>query len=76
MIPAPRKPDAAAKTAPAPLLLKTQAACRELGGIHPRSLARLERRGLIRSVKILRHKLYSMDELKAFVAKLSHWEGQ
>ena len=57
----------------APLLVKTSDACKELGGIHPRSLARLERRGLIRSVGLLRHKLYAMADLKALVDELRKW---
>ena len=65
--------DAARNLDCAPLLVKTQDACKELGGIHPRSLARLEKRGLIRSVKLLRHKLYAMDDLKALVEDLRGW---
>ncbi len=56
------------------LLLKAHAACQLLGGIHPRSLARLEQRGLIRSVKLLRHKLYAMEDLKALVNELRDWK--
>lgn len=57
----------------APLLVKTHDACKELGGIHPRSLARLEKRGLIHSVRLFRHKLYAMADLKALVAELRDW---
>ena len=38
------------------------------------SLARLERRGLIRSVKLLRHKLYATDDLQALVNNLRNWK--
>ena len=58
------------------LLVKTSEACEALGGIHPRSLARLEARGLIRSVKVLRHKLYAMEDLKALVAELRNWDNE
>lgn len=58
-----------------PLLLKTAAACVKLGGIHPRTLARLEARGLIRSIKLLRHRLYAVKDLEAMVENLGKWGG-
>ena len=55
------------------LLLKTQDACQVLGGIHPRTLARMEKRGLIKSVPLLRHKCYVYDDLEALVDQLREW---
>lgn len=57
------------------LLVNALEACNLLGGIHRRSLARLEERGLIRSVKLLRHKLYAMDDLKALVDRDRAWNA-
>lgn len=57
-----------------PLLLKTLDACRQLGGIHPRTLARLEKRGLIRSVKLLRHKLYSAKDIQKLSEEGDEWK--
>jgi hypothetical protein len=56
------------------LLLKTHEACEILGGIHARTLARLEQRGLIRGVKLLRHKLYARQDVEALVENLRNWE--
>ena len=57
-----------------PLLLKRKEACRVLGGIHPRTLARLESRGLIRAVSgLLRHKLYARRDVEALVENMSSW---
>ena len=56
-----------------PALFKTASACHALGGIHPRTLARLEKRGLIRSVKLLRHKLYAREDIEALVQELRKW---
>lgn len=53
-----------------PLLLNVAAVCRILGGIHPKTLARLEARGLIRSVKLIRHKLYPFEEVTKLVTNL------
>ena len=55
------------------LLLKTQEACEILGGIHARTLARLEQRGLIRGVKLLRHKLYARADIEALVEEVRKW---
>lgn len=58
-----------------PLLLKTAEVCRILGGIHPRTLARLESRGLIGRVSgLLRHKLYTRHAVEALVVNLSSWK--
>ena len=58
-----------------PLLLKTAEVCRILGGIHPRTLARLESRGLIGPVSgLLRHKLYARRDVEALVENLSSWK--
>jgi hypothetical protein len=43
--------------------LKTREACAYLGGLHPASLARLVKRGLIRPNKMLRHNTYPITEL-------------
>lgn len=59
----------------APLLLKTAEVCRLLGNIAPRTLSRLEARGLIRSVPgLLRHKLYARRDVEALVENLSSWK--
>lgn len=55
------------------LLVKVNEACRLLGNISPRTVARLERRGLIRPVRLLRHKLYSRAALEAMVNKETKW---
>lgn len=55
------------------LLLKTQDACKVLGGIHPRTLSRMEERGLIKPLPLLRHKMYLYSDLEALVAQLSEW---
>jgi DNA-binding transcriptional MerR regulator len=55
------------------LLLKTHEACEILGGIHARTLARLEQRGLIRGVKLLRHKLYARADIEALVEEVRKW---
>jgi hypothetical protein len=57
------------------LLLKTQEACEVLGGIHARTLARLEQRGLIRGVKLLRHKLYARADIEALVEEVRKWQS-
>ena len=63
---------AAAHDPASPLLLKTAEVCRMLGGIHPRTLARLESRGLIGPVSgLLRHKLYTRRDVEALVENLS-----
>jgi hypothetical protein len=59
----------------APLLLKTAEVCRLLGDIHPRTLSRLEARGLIVPVSgLLRHKLYARRDVEALVENLSRWK--
>ncbi len=63
-------------TLAAPLLLKTREACKKLGGIHPRSLSRMEKAGLLRSVKLLRHKLYAIQDLEALVESLRDWNKE
>ena len=46
-----------------------------LGGIHPRTLARLESRGLIGPVSgLLRHKLYVRRDVEALVENLGSWK--
>ncbi len=55
------------------LLVKTREACEILGGIHPRTLARLEARGLIRCVKLLRHKQYARADIEALVEEVRKW---
>lgn len=57
-----------------PLLVKSKEVCRLLGSISPRTLIRLEQRGLIRPVVgLLRHKLYARCEVEALVQSLSEW---
>ncbi|RYD74949.1 MAG: hypothetical protein EOP84_19070 [Verrucomicrobiaceae bacterium] len=58
------------------LLLKTQDACVVLGGIHPRTLARMEERGLIKSLPLLRHKMYLYSDLEALVDQLREWNSK
>jgi hypothetical protein len=63
---------AVAQDPTSPLLLKTAEVCRMLGGIHPRTLARLESRGLIGPISgLLRHKLYARRDVEALVDNLS-----
>jgi len=57
------------------MLLKTREVCQMLGGIHPRTLARLEARGEIKSVHLLRHKLYAVQDVVALVENLRNWRG-
>lgn len=57
-----------------PLLVKGKVVCDMLGGIHPRSLARLEQRGLIKAVPLLRHKLYAVSDVNKLVADLREWQ--
>lgn len=58
-----------------PILLKRDEVCRLLGNISPRTVARMEQRGLIRPVRILRHKLYSRAALEALVNNDLNWEA-
>ena len=57
---APRKPD------PGKLAYTTKEVCQVLG-ISPRSIKRLEQRGLIRSSNALRTKLYPRMEVERFL---------
>jgi len=57
-----------------PLLLNTKDVCRLLG-MCPRSLARLEQRGLVHSVNLLRTKLYSHREIESFAESLCKWKA-
>lgn len=50
------------------LALNKRDARQALGGISETSIWRLERRGLISAIPGLRHKLYSVESLKRFVA--------
>lgn len=50
------------------LACRRREACRLLGGISTVSLWRLEKRGLIRPVPGLRHKLYAIQSLRDFVS--------
>jgi hypothetical protein len=56
------------------LLLKTREVCDLLGNLNPRTLARLEARGIIRSVKLLRHKLYAREDVETLVQSLRDWK--
>ena len=58
-----------------PLLLKREEVCRLLGNVSPRTVARLEQRGLIRPVSLLRHKLYSREDVLALIENLKNWEA-
>jgi hypothetical protein len=58
-----------------PLLLKTAEARKYLGNVSARTLARLEQRGLIKSLPILRHKMYASEELRRFVANAQNWNA-
>lgn len=74
-IPVPTRTRDAQKEGLEPLLLNTKAVCCQLGGIHPRTLARLEFRGLLRPVSgLLRHKLYARKDIEALVENLSSWK--
>ena len=68
-------PESRHHTSASPLLLKVKEVTRLLGGVHPRTLARLEKRGLIRPVTgLLRHKLYFHRDVVALVENLSSWK--
>ena len=56
------------------LLIKAGTVCRVLGGIHRRTLARMEKAGIIRSVSLLRHKLYAVEDVEALVEKARQWK--
>jgi len=58
-----------------PLLLNTSETCRLLGGICPRTLDRLEKRGLIRSLPLLRHKMYAFADIESCVEGLRKWNA-
>jgi hypothetical protein len=55
-----------------PLALKAKNAAAKLD-IHPRTLARWEKAGLIRSLKLARHRLYAVKDLEALVEKARDW---
>lgn len=55
------------------ILLKTKDACRLLS-IHPRTLRRMEKAGLIRPVHLLRHKLYVREDIERLVEGLRSWK--
>jgi hypothetical protein len=65
--------DAQGAPAGGAILLKRDEVCRLLGNISPRTVARMEERGLIRPVRILRHKLYSRAALEALVNNETNW---
>lgn len=54
----------------APMLVNAAEACRLLGGISKKTLRRLEERGLVRSVKLIRHRLFPRDQITSLVANL------
>jgi predicted site-specific integrase-resolvase len=56
------------------LLLKAREVCELLGGIHPRTLSRMEKSGLIRNVKLLRHRMYLPEDVTKLVDSLRSWE--
>jgi DNA-binding transcriptional MerR regulator len=55
------------------LLIKAEEVCRLLG-ISDRTLARLEQRGLIKSIRIIRHKLYAMADVESLVEQMRSWK--
>ena len=55
------------------LLWNTKTVCEALGGIHPRTLARMEKDGLVCGVKLLRHRLYARKDIESFVEGLRAW---
>lgn len=57
------------------LLIKADEVCRRLGGLHPRSLARMEARGLIKSVPLIRHRLFAVEDVNNLVAELRKWNA-
>lgn len=57
-------------------LLKVGDVCKLLGGIHPRTLSRMTKRGLIQPVSIIRHKLYSREAVEALVKNNENWSAQ
>lgn len=61
-------------TDPQALLLKAPEVCRLLGGVSLRTLRRMENQGLLRSVHLLRHKLYARQDVEALVENLRKWK--
>lgn len=58
------------------LLMKCKEVCRILGDIHPRTLKRLEERGLIHPASgLLRHKLYARRDVEALVENQIKWNA-
>jgi hypothetical protein len=57
-----------------PLLYNTTQTCRLLG-VCPRTLDRLEKRGLIRSVKLTRCKLFARKDIEALVEEYRIWKA-
>lgn len=57
----------------ASLLVNVREACRLMGGISPRTLRRLEQRGLIRSIPLTRHKLYRREDIERLVEEVASW---
>ncbi|MBB5036157.1 hypothetical protein HNQ64_000391 [Prosthecobacter dejongeii] len=55
------------------LLIKADEVCRRLGGISSRTLRRLEDRGLIRSLPLLRHRLFAVSDVNKLVEGLIKW---
>jgi hypothetical protein len=55
------------------LLLKAREVCELLGGIHIRTLSRMEKAGHIRSVKLLRHRMFLNEDVEALVHDLREW---
>jgi len=58
-----------------PLLLNSSEVCRLLGSISKRTLARMEKAGTIRSICLLRHKLYARKDIEILVENLCKWEA-
>lgn len=58
-----------------PMLLKVADVCHLLGGIHPRTLSRMEKAGIIRSVHLLRHKMYATADITNLVEDLRKWKA-
>lgn len=63
----PNQEKPAPKPSMARLAVDTNEACYMLGGVNRVTLFRLEKRGLLKPIRHLRHKLWPVTQLKKFV---------
>lgn len=58
------------------LLWNTKKVCYVLGDICPRTVSRLEKRGLISKVPLIRHKRYFPSDVVRLVENLRQWDSK